>query len=197
MYWLLRTPLISRNVAFADALKQHLLKLSPVESAAFRASLPSISHAWKHPLESQGLWPSPQPRLCPREMYDNSLRILFLASIAIAIQSNPDAPSITVGGLRFIVDVTISLVRRDSWVVANSRSMAVACGELLQKIDDELFGDLATLREFDCESESSDLVRKVRDKFRSGVQYLLGLDCKWDIWGPAWFLPACAPALCW
>ncbi len=101
-------------------------------------------------------------------MYDKSLRILFLASIAIAIQSNPDAPSITVGGLRFIVDVTISLVRRDSWVVANSRSMAVACGELcelLQKIDDELFSYLATLREFDCESESSDLVRKVRDKF--------------------------------
>ena len=101
-------------------------------------------------------------------MYDKSLRILFLASIAIEIQRNPDAPSITVGGLRFIVDVTISLVRRASWVVANSRSMTVACGELcelLQKIDDELFGYLATLREFDCESESSDLVRKVRDKF--------------------------------
>ena len=28
---------------------------------------------------------------------------------------------------------------------------------------DELFGYLATLREFDCGSDSSDLVRKVRD----------------------------------
>ena len=68
------------------------------------------------------------------------MRILnqFLASIAIAIQSNPDISSLIVGGLKLIVDVIISLLRRASWVVANYRSMAVACGklcDLFQEID--------------------------------------------------------------
>lgn len=62
----------------------------------------------------------------------------FLASIDVAIQSNPDVSSLIVGGLRFIVDVIISLPRKAPWVVANSWPMAVACSklcDLLQEID--------------------------------------------------------------
>ena len=139
---MLRTPLISRNAAFADALQQHVLKLSPVESAAFRASHQSLtpeSILVKVKAYDQAHNRGSASRKCA-EKVDKSLRILnqFLASIAIAIQSNPDLSSLIVGGLRCIVDVIISLLRKASRVVANSWSMAVACGklcDLLQEID--------------------------------------------------------------
>ena len=139
---MLRTPLISRNAAFADALQQHVLKLSPVESAAFRASHQSLtpeSILVKVKAYDQAHNRGSASRKCA-EKVDKSLRILnqFLASIAIAIQSNPDLSSLIVGGLRCIVDVIISLLRKVSRVVANSRTMAVACGklcDLLQEID--------------------------------------------------------------
>lgn len=142
LFWLLRTPLISRNAAFADALQQHLLKLSPVESATFRASHQSLtpeSILVKVKAYDQAHSRGSASRKCA-EKVDKSLRILyqFLASIAIAIQSSPDVSSLIVGGLRFIVDVIISLLRKASRVVAKFWSVAVACGELcdlLQEID--------------------------------------------------------------
>ena len=134
--------MISRNAAFADALQQHLFKLSPVESAAFRTSHQSLTPEVilsKVKAYDQAHNRGSASRKCS-EKVDKSLRILnqFLASIAIAIQSNPDISSLIVGGLKLIVDVIVSLVKKASLVVANSLSMAIACGklcDLLQEID--------------------------------------------------------------
>lgn len=139
---LLRTPLVLRDAAFADALQQHLLKLSPVEKAAFRAGYQSLtpeSIFLKVKAYDQAHNRDSTSRKCA-EKVEKSLMILsqFLASIDVAIQSNPDVSSLIVGGLRFIVDVIISLPRKAPWVVANSRPMAVACSklcDLLQEID--------------------------------------------------------------
>ncbi|MCJ1344810.1 hypothetical protein MMC31_003013 [Peltigera leucophlebia] len=144
-----RTSVVSRNAGFADALQQHLLKLSPVEGASFRDSYQSLtpeSILLKVKAYDQAHNRGSASRKCA-EKVDKSLRILnqFLASIAIAIQSNPDISSLIVGGLKFILDLAVKYV---------------TFFKKLTDMIDELFGYLATLREFDCGSGSSDLVRK-------------------------------------
>ena len=115
--WLLRTLLISRNAAFADALQRHLLKLSPLESATFRDSHQSLTPEniiLKVKAYDQAHNRGSTSRKCS-EKVEKSLRILnqFLASIAIAIQSNPDISSLIVGGLKFIVDVIIFFCKKN------------------------------------------------------------------------------------
>ncbi|MCJ1348209.1 hypothetical protein MMC31_006440, partial [Peltigera leucophlebia] len=144
-----RTPLVLRNAAFAEALQQHLLKLSPIESATFRASHQSLTPEnilLKVKAFDQAHNRGSASRKCA-EKVDKSLRILnqFLASIAIAVQSNPEVSSLIVGGLRFIVDLAVNYV-----------TFFMKLTDMI----DELFGYLATLQEFDCGPDSSNLVRK-------------------------------------
>ena len=139
---MLRTPLIFRNTGFADALQQHLLKLSADESATFRASHQSLtpeSIFAKVKAYDQAHNRSSASRKCA-EKVEKSFRILnqFLASIAIAIQSNPDLSSLIVGGLKFIVDVMNPPVRKGLRVELTLGRLVVACGklcDLLQEID--------------------------------------------------------------
>ena len=131
---MLRALLISRNAAFSDALQQHLRKLSPVESATFRASHQSLtpeSILVKVKAYDQAHDCGSASQKCA-EKVGKSLRNLdqFLASIATAIQSNPDASLLIVGGLRCIVNVIIPPLRKASQVVANFWPMAVDCGKL-------------------------------------------------------------------
>ena len=105
------TFLLSRNLAFTDALQQHLAKLSPNENSAFRTAHQTLTaesilvkvrnydRDWNHDSNSRKY----------AEQVEKSLRILnqFLRSIAIAIQSNPEISLLIVGGVRFILDVNI------------------------------------------------------------------------------------------
>lgn len=135
-------PPLSRNTAFANALEQHLAKLSPVESAAFRTSHQSLTAEnilLKVKEYDQAYNRGSASRKCADKV-DKSLKILnlFLASVAIAIQSNPDISSLIVGGLRLIVDVIILWKTETPCIVANALLVFLACGELrdfLQQID--------------------------------------------------------------
>ncbi|MCJ1342870.1 hypothetical protein MMC31_001059 [Peltigera leucophlebia] len=143
------TAALSQNLAFTDALQQHLAGLSPVANAAFLSShqtLTAESILVKVRDYDRDYNSGSGSRKCA-EQVEKSLRILdqFLGSIAIAIQSNPDISSLIVGGVRFILDLGLNFVT------------------FFRKLSDmieELFDYIDPLQEFGCTSDQSDLVRK-------------------------------------
>lgn len=135
-YDVLIKPLLPRNTAFANALQQHLAKLSPVESTAFRTSHQTLTaeHVLLKVQDYDQAYNRGSASRKWADKVDKSLRILnqFLTSVAIAIQSNPDISSLIVGGLRLIVDVIILWKTETPCVVANAFLVFLACGELCE-----------------------------------------------------------------
>jgi hypothetical protein len=103
---------VADNIAFDDALQQHLKKLDPAERDAFKAAYQMIS---------------PQDLLSKVKEFDDmhSEKVTFrrctepiskflgfleqfMQGVSIGIQSNPEISSLVVGAVRIVIDVCSS-----------------------------------------------------------------------------------------